>query len=308
MSRRKTTRKSAGPAWRMPKPSWPAIRRTLVVLLWAVAIGGAGYGLHRLEPLAAAATTAEPARLEWVNLPPWLADPQQIEVLRHLERVVNLPPDADIMAPQLCEYVGRGLEASPYVARVSRVAKLTDGRVQIWADFRKPFAWVAWRGMAHLVDREGVRLPVKRESAYAYDTPLFVIDGADTPPPGDAGQQWVSPRVAAGLKLAELLYAAHGDGRLPMRAYLRAIDAGAMDRLGGNLRLVTIYPESYIVWGLPPGAEYGVEASPEQKLRWLRHAYNLYGGQMPNEGPIDLRDPSVLVVGRQRVKPDRSPE
>jgi hypothetical protein len=109
--------------------------------------------------------------------------------------------------------------------------------------------------------------------------------------------------LQAGLALARLFNEAYYRDGLPYRQLLRAVDVSLCSgRQPGPLRISTRYNGLYLIWGLPPGAEHGVEPSAQAKLDSLRDNLEKMlieraaeaGAQVPPAGEIDLRWPGLL--------------
>jgi len=269
-----------------------------MTVAWVGTFAVIAYGLHELEPYARRANTADTV-IEWVRAPEWLNDENWQHVLPELEARINLHPDTDPYDDRVCPYVAERLVGSSWIEAVRRVTKQSDGRVKVYADFRKPFAMIEQNGIACLVDREGVRLPQQWASSGLNRSGWLAIRGVAVRAP-NLGRRWPGDDVAAGLKLARFLYRAEAAGRTPFRDEIRAIDVsnfdGRRNRRAGRLQLVTINPQSYIHWGLPPGEEYDIEIVAEMKLARLC-GLHAAAGCLPNKGPIDLRAEDGIGLG-----------
>lgn len=268
-------------------------------LAWMLVLGGAAWGLHLLDGVARAAQARQTAVLRWAELPPWLSAPEQAAVLAEIAAAANVPPEADLHAPDLCERVAAALSACPWIERVERVTKQADGVVRVAAQFRRPAAMVARGTTAHLVSESGVRLPreVSVEEAPRYH--FLVIVGARAAPPA-VGEVWPGEDVKAGVALARFIDEAAAAGHASMRSSLRMIDVKQVGRLsepgGGAMVLLTDQPESRILWGLPPGAEYDVERSAADKLRAL-NAIHASEGRWPAGRWYDVRPHERVLKG-----------
>lgn len=236
-----------------------------------------------------------PVQIEWFGVPDWLSDPGGARALEEIKLAAGVRAEEDADDPELCERVASGLRQCPWVAEVHRVSKHVNDVgvcvVRVQASYRDPFAYVEWRDRAHLVDGVGVRLPVECNASLIDPTEAFVITGVSEPPP-PTGQPWPGDDLTAGLRLVQVLKDATVRGELPFRSSLRAIDVAKFRRResakDGDLRIRTVQPRSYIVWGEPPG-DVGVEASPARKLGILRSYYADNGGQLPDGYVYDVR-------------------
>ncbi len=280
-----------------PRLTRAGLWRSAIVLTWVGSFATIAFGLHRLEPASRAANYQNPARLYWVNLPAWLDDPNQKAVLDAIERDADLLPEDNIFSPDLCARIGAGLSKSPWVAAVHRVSKQPDGVVRIHANFYEPLTLAVWNNKAYWVSKDGIRLPGVVHADFIGPEYGLVVTGVYAQPPRE-GEPWQSERLAAGLKLVEYLNRAAQTGRLTCKASLRAIDVEKFGPTGGPLRIKTIHPNGYITWGLPPGEEYDIEATADQKLATLATIAAPYG-QLPNEPRMDLRDPEGILFDRR---------
>ena len=275
---------------RQPRSSSAVTKRLATVTLFCATFVAIAHGVHWLKPYARAALGGDQWRLEWVDLPATIDQWIQDDVLNET-RLYDLHPllETDIHDPQLCERLGLALEQSPWIARVERVSKGPDGVVRVQARFREYLTYVVRDGMGYLVDEAGVRLPRQEAKAFLPEYELILVEGvaADVPP---LGEPWNSDDVVAGLQLVQYLEANCPPG---LRGSLKAVDvANYQDRLNrrdGWLRLRTVHPGRYILWGLPPEEEYDIESSAERKLEVLWSLYQEYG-QLPDLKDIDVRD------------------
>lgn len=272
LMRPKTKAKPVAP----PSPTAPGVifgafirnngRAITIALGWMLAVCGVVFGLRALEPQARAAVRGE-TRIEWVGLPGWLNDPYWQSIKQEVaDGVPELYPDTQIYDANVCKWVSDHVANSPWIAKLHKVTKTNDGRVLIYADFRKPFSLIERNGRAYLIDRAGVVLP-RSETNVDYGQ-WITIRGVKAPPPA-VGQVWPGQDVQDALKLVDYLGKAEADGKLPVRRFLRSVDASEHNPKTTQLRVLTVKPESYIYWGCPPGEEYTVEASAARKLAAL---------------------------------------
>lgn len=272
-----------------------ALRHAWTLIAWSAVIVGAVWGLQHLEQRVVASQPRVPPRLEWTSVPPWLENLTFLDghpVLATIAAQADLAEGRDLTAPDLCERVGRGLQASPWVREVTRVTKHPDGAVRVAAAFREPVAFVEVNGWAYLVDAEGVRLPPEGAADFRPGGQWFMITGVRHRTPPALGQPWPGEDLAAGLKLARLFRAAYVQGLLPFSGAIRALDVANFDRrdnaFDGRLRVRTLQPQCYIRWGEPPGDEDTIEPSANRKLDMLR-TYYVEFGQFPDGQILDVR-------------------
>ena len=197
------------------------------------------------------------------------------------------------------ERVALGLKRSPWLAEVKRVTRQPDGTIRIVATFREPFAYVEVKGLAYLVDKDGVRLPSKtdklagradKDTGDAWEQ-WYRIGGVSGPIPNE-GEAWRGDDLSAGLRLVQFLKDAQARGEVPFRPLLRTIDVANFERregLFGGLRIRTIQPRGWIQWGEPPGEEFGIDPSATRKLALLRGLYAKDGGQFLDGKIYDAR-------------------
>jgi hypothetical protein len=270
-------------------------------LLFAAAVGAAGVGVVALEPRAKALSSG-PVRLEWVNLPMWLSDPAQAAFLRQRERDAALNEQDTIHDPSLCRTVGERLAASPWIASVKRVQAVADGRLRVEAAFRTPVAMVSFAGMAYLVDRDGVRLPLQAPADQVDRRDWLVIAGVRAGVP-QVGQPWPGDDLAAGLKLVTFLLNEQVAGRMSFRPLLRGVDVSNVglrrDRSAGELQLVLSNPRAQVHWGLPPMEEYGTERPAASKIQVLNELFASQTLQSAQR-EIDIRDRTRVLTRSPR--------
>jgi hypothetical protein len=272
-----------------PAMSRSAFRRLALVLLWGGSLGGIVYGLHWLEPYARAAGGNGSWRLEWAT-----TLPEKDEwILSEIEKNAEALKAVDLHNPSLCANLSTELGRSPWVERVERVTKRSDGVISVAAKFRLYLTFVLKDGLGHLVDESGIRLPrdehksilEARQSEYR----MIYLEGVrEAPPP--VGETWPGQDVAAGLKLVRFLSHQCQDQLLPS---LKAVDVSnfgfQQSRQEGRLRIRTLYPNRQVLWGDPPGEEVEPELSPARKLDCLWRLYS-GRGQLPDRGgAIDVR-------------------
>lgn len=299
---RKRNTRAVKPAGGRVLVSAAAAKRFSVGAAWVAALGALVWGLVQLDDVAATAyadSTAYPTRLQWVDPPPWLYEPDYAvepyaTVLEELTARVDLQPDHDPSYAGLCGWVYERAAASPWLADVRRVTKRADNVVQVYADFRQPLTYVLHGGLAYLVDPNGVVLTQPQALAYersAAALPLIGVARAPAPP----GQMWVGDDLQAGLKLVAVLQRAERADRLPLRPLLAAVDVSAYESLAaGPLKIRTVH-DTTIIWGKTPAAEYESEADADRKLAHLLALYNELGGLPAGQPVIDIRDPDRIL-------------
>jgi len=237
-------------------------RTSLWVLLTIAAASGVGAGLTGLDRrVHAEERFSGPPEIVLVGVPAEL----QGTIHEHLQPVTN----CDWTAAGLCKRIAARLAANGWVARVDRVRRQADRRVEVRCRCRTPFAMVQSGGEFLLVDASGVRLPGR----YPYSPELPLIQGVADPPP-KAGHRWEAADLAAGVKVLSWL------GGEPFADQVTAVlvqnYGGRRDRHTAHLELATDRAGGRIIWGSAPGEEIE-ENTAEQKLAILRRNHELHG-------------------------------
>jgi hypothetical protein len=273
------------------------LRRSFQVLLWGGTLASLGFGLAKLEPCVAQEDEETACHLILADMPAWLTTQEGVQA--DIEAQAQLSEFAKIRSPTLCAWVQQNLAHCPWIAEVQRVAKRRDGSVIVTATYRDPLTWVIVRDTAYLVDRDGRRL-ADRSASDLKPGDWITVTGVKAPLPS-LGDVWPGDDVKAGLKLAGWL-----QSWLPKRpdtkqlmSSLPAVDVANYDRHIGGLRLRTVYSDSFVAWGLPPGEEYNIENTAEGKLKFLATIY-AQEGQLPDAKVIDVRDPEAWVIRDRR--------
>lgn len=234
----------------------------VVVVVAAMAVGWY-YGEGALQRYVAETrptrTTAEAVVLK--NQPGWM-HPRVAEDLRVLTagQLSSDPFDGAALSK-----AAGVLAEVPWVKQVRQVRRMSDGRVEVDADFREPFAVVEARDGYHLIDAEGVRLPGLYSRDKVPSPPLPLIRGINTAPPAEAGRLWNGYDVKAAMTLVRLLEP------YTFSNQIRAYDAGSRDA-ADRVRLSLITQNGRIEWGYPPGDDMAVEVTPEvkvERLQWI---------------------------------------
>jgi hypothetical protein len=296
-SRTATGTSSRGGAAYLSSDTW---RRIWACVGWAFTLALVVWGAVQLNDYVHASQTGVECKLEWASLPPWLAGPSYASVLHQISATADLRPDDDFRDPNLCARVAANLRQSPWIAEVRRVTRQSNGAIRAEATFREPFAYVEVKGVAYLVDKEGVRLPSKtdRLSGTSHDgtddvwEKWFRITGASGPIPNE-GEAWTGSDMAAGLSLVKFLKEATARGEVTFRSVLRAVDVANFTHPEtgyGGLRIRTTQPHGWIQWGLPPGEEFAIDAGATRKLELLRSCFGTQGGQFADGAIYDVQD------------------
>lgn len=292
MSARKPARKKSqdSSAFAALLRSPTTARRAGWVLLWGLTFGGAAYGLHRLEPVAFQALSDGSWHIEWVEPPIWfdsIAPLVQADAERAARTLESLTVrDADLLAN-----VHDILQVSPWIAEIRKITKQADGAILVDARFRKPLTRVDVGTLGFLVDDEGFLLPGVTKLDFRKPDEFVHVEQAYFQPP-EPGLQWHGEDIQAGLALVKFLQA-NAPPALLMELHAVS-DRPTGGEATGPLRIRTIR-DNYILWGLPPGAEYDMEATAAAKLETLTALFRQHGGRIHGD-EIDIRgkDASVL--------------
>ncbi|MCG3127916.1 MAG: hypothetical protein CHACPFDD_02789 [Phycisphaerae bacterium] len=285
------------------EPAGVSLRRGASALLWTASLSGVFFGLRELDAQARQIGTHERAadvRIEFVDVPAWLREPRNRDILEEVAATAEYRGEQGTHSARLCEDVGVSLERSPWLKTVRQVEKRSDGLVRVSATFRAPLTMVVRGGWAYLVDEAGVRLPRQVRIDFVPPADWILLTGSQGAIP-KVGETFNGPDVAAGLRLVKTVVERAALGMLRARADLRAVDVsnykGRVDARDAWIRITTSSPESYIRWGLPPGEEYGIEASAPMKLAVLEELCRRNGGTLPKIGPVDVRNDDRVILG-----------
>lgn len=280
-----------------------SLRRGFSALLWTASLSAVVFGLREVDVQARQLGPNERAadvRIEFVDVPAWLREPGNRDILEEVAETAEYRSDQGIHSARLCEDVGLSLERSAWLKSVRQVEKRSDGLVRVSATFRAPLTMVVRGGWAYLVDEAGVRLPRQVLIDFVPRADWILLTGSQGAIP-KVGETFNGPDVAAGLRLIKTLVERAALGMLRARTDLRAVDVsnykGRADARDAWIRIATSSPESYIRWGLPPGEEYGIEASAEMKLAVLEELCRRNGGNLPKIGPVDVRNDDRVILG-----------
>jgi hypothetical protein len=294
------------------------------------------YANHAVEQRAAQL----PVSIELKNTPAWLdqailADILQttVELARRdeatFQRFQN-PMDAGILDEIPKQYATHLNDRSnAWLKRITRIQRLPDPqhnqqRIEIYAEFRKPVAWVAVAMLPsgeriatakalgdlaqcrdrqvqrryYLVDADMVRLPGDySEADRRAMTGLLAIYGVDEdmPRPGAA---WGAPELVAGLKLAETL---RGEPYASQIGALNVTNYGARIRADLpqiTLETVWLTPDQLprmVYWGRPVGENSFYEVSTAAKLKALESLFARFNRIDAGRDYVDIRTEQVRV-------------
>lgn len=255
-----------------PKTEWSALARFGVLMLWAASLAAAGFGLNYADRAAMRQVTAA-TRIEWVNKPAWLESSEWSPILVELENIPELYPDTNIFDDNVCSYVASFLVNSPWIKRLERVSKTNEGKIRVYATFRRPFSLVEAGNTAYMIDDEAVRLPWQTPKNVIDHEKWMTIRGVREGLPA-IGSRWEGIDIIDGIKLLNWLNRRFDQTNPPaIRKMLTAVSVRNHDRKkspwSGMLQLITANPRVYVDWGMPPLEEFPIEAAADLKLAHL---------------------------------------
>ncbi len=178
--------------------------------------------------------------------------------------------------------------------------------IEIFADYRKPAAWVESGGKCYLIDDQRVRLPGEYTLAERKASgKLMMITGVDLPP-ADKGApavpapstSWNTDDLAAAMTLVPLLK------DQPYAAQILAIDMtnfqGRKDKLQPWIsletdRLASDGSPSRVLWGRPPGKTTFYDISDAAKLKALSLLFVKYNRIDAGYDFVDIHTEQVMV-------------
>jgi hypothetical protein len=207
-----------------------------------------------------------PATLRFTKTPSWVTP----KVEEQLSRLPDLPERFSLLEPGLAQRVADAYRQNPWVADVPVVERRFPNCLRIHLTLRQPIAVVRYRGTYHLVDGEGVRLPLQFRSWPHPDFPLPVIIGATTEPP-DSGCPWPDESVRAACAVARLLAAQSFDHPLTVTTIDASNLGGRASRADPDIILHTT-SGTRILWGRSPLAWQPGDGSQTvgRKLAYLK--------------------------------------
>lgn len=270
-----------------------------VMLLVACAIGGVLGWQKWGKP--ALAETAAPLDVEQISVTPqpgWINEDVRAEAFRD-----GSLGELSSLDHELAYKVYRAFELHSWVAKVNRVNKGPQGRVDVDLRYRRPVAWVEIpRAMSPQneagilpIDAEAVLLP---PTGFQDDaTPMLRITIGELIPWGPVGTPWPDPRVVGAAQLAALVEGNWQQMQLHRIAIAASPTAETRPNGQAVYELVTRSGHRFI-WGSAPGLEVVGEASTTQKIQLLRQLATEISTAAPTlRWEIDLRDGDRALAG-----------
>lgn len=221
--------------------------------------------------------SASGPQVRFAEEPEWLSDTerQRIEISIAAELAGASPFDQAALARAAAAATATGW--FPHEARLRRTGVR---EVVLETPLRRPRAVVRQGGRDHLVDLQGVRLPMDWPAGRAPGRlPAFV--GVADPPPALPGEPWRGGTVPLAFEVLDALVSRAWSGEIA------AIDVASVSR-GGPVLLLTANG-GVIVWGSPtPGSASEVPVAT--RLAYLDRLHDRLGSIEPPPGKAwDLR-------------------
>ncbi|MCK4626125.1 MAG: hypothetical protein KAV00_12485 [Phycisphaerae bacterium] len=266
-------------------PVGAAVGMKIAFALAAVAVVVVGMYLLRENVLSSSTRPAgESVRVRLVDPPEWLPGNITDGVVADIQSVIK---DRGTLDNDLTKDVFNAAGKNPWISKVHKVTRQKDRSVLVRADFRRPFALVAFRPLApgdvRVVDSGGVVLPLlpRLLNARGY---VRIREITTDPPP--AGEKWDSKPLADALKLLGLIKDKPYISRIGSIEIERIIKARVhlvMYAFAGDGRRVEI------LFGRFPADDLDYCVSPARKIANLDKVVSANGGRFDAIREIDLR-------------------
>jgi hypothetical protein len=275
-----------------PHHTLQALKLAGFILLLLALVGGWVFGKAALTQYVskyhAHEITAEDVAL--AEPPSWLSQGTRYRLKRRVASLMGTDP----LEREQLHRAARNLLQDP-VIRDGQVKRVSGGRLQIKADYRRPVAIIEARDGYHLVGPKGTRLslnPYYHHQVKPLGLPLILQ--VESAPPRRPGQRWQGESVQAALSVIRLL---------DQQSYfdqIRAVDVSQRDDRG-RLRLMLHTANGRIAWGFPPGKERAIEPKAAVKVERLRQLAKRHRGRIDAGGQwvsiygptIQKREPAV---------------
>ena len=248
------------------------------VCVLGLVMGGV-WGLELLKKRVYAAPEQAPRiEVELTDVPSWVEDEGWKP---RILGAIHLPEEPKWLDESLIRTVHDQLKFSGWVSRIDRVAQGMDGKIRIFATYRKPVAMISFESADDELKRDGfvavdaqaVRLP----DMYEYVDPRsgwIRVLGVDAQPP-QAGEPYTRDDVAAAVRLAYVI------GQQPFARQISAVNVRNFgyrhDRAKPQIVLLTpSSDDDDITWGSPIGEEIE-EPDWRVKVRNLQIVYEERG-------------------------------
>jgi hypothetical protein len=233
------------------------------------------------------------------------------------DRLQN-PLDQDILREIAENYTGTDskgvnhwtLRSNAWIKKIEEVRRVIakdrkSQTIEIYAEYRRPAAWVIYNDKCYLVDGEFVRLPGEYSQADRKSSGgLMAITGVELPPGAtgvpEPSATWNTPDLAAAMNLVQLLQG---------QRFVTQIDAVDMTNFKGRkdsrqpwIALDTVWPTSSdaakprtVLWGRPVGEESFYDVSAKTKLKALNQLYMQYHRIDANRDFVDIHTEQIWI-------------
>jgi hypothetical protein len=258
----------------------------LAALTFTCAAAGA-LAFNRLEAYVDQLILSKTPRptFHFVDLPEPVASLAGVDLQNALEDVRQRPWLDDA----LCADIASRVEKLGWVESLRYVRRLSGGRFEVSANYRRPAALVQQGSDFVLVDWNAVRLP----GTYVFHPMWKLVQGVagSAPPPG---QPWAGVDLKTGL---DVLAAIRGEPYAnQVTAVLVNNHRGRENPRSPHIALATDRPGGRILWGSAPGYEVEENTVP-QKLTILRENFRRTGRADADYLVIDITTfPDRFVV------------
>jgi hypothetical protein len=239
------------------------------------------------------------------------------------DRLLN-PLDHDVLQEIAANYTGTDAEGvnhwtlrdNAWIQRISEVRRVISQdrkseTIEVYADYRQPAAWVAYKDKFYLIDEEAVRLPGEySESDRKATAGLMAISGVQLPDGmttvPQPSEKWSGDDVAAGMKLADYLRGQSFDSQvasIDMTNFRERVDKNAPWIVLDTIWTAADGKPRIIDWGRPVGEESFYEVKAIVKLKALNAIYLRFSRIDADRDYVDIRADEVLLP-----KPPAPPE
>ncbi len=262
-----------------------------------------------------------PVSITLANTPSWLHEAITNDILSEAVSLARRddamfarfqnPTDTAIFEEIRATYsTNLSLRSNAWVKKITRIQRVPVPqhnlqRIEIYAEYRQPVAWLRINDKFVLIDDEFVRLPGDYTDADRLATgggaSFLTITGLVENPPNslpDPGRPFTAPELPAALQLANLLKSQN---------FARQIDCinlanyhSRLDLLASQIVLETIFrtPDNkprLIYWGRPLGEERTWEIPSSAKLKALQQIQKIYQRIDANADFVDIRIDQVWI-------------
>ncbi len=266
-------------------PAGAAVGVKIAFALLAVVVVVVGMYMLRENVLSSSTKPAgESVRVRLFDPPEWLPGNITDGVVADIQSVTK---NRGTLDNDLTKDVFNSAGKNPWISKVHKVTRRKDGTILVRADFRRPFALVAFRPLApgdvRVVDSAGVVLPLSPRllNARGY---VRIREITTDPPP--AGEKWDSKPLDDALKLL---------GLIKDKPYISLIGSIEIERIINARVHLVMYAFTgdgrrvEILFGRFPVDDLDYCVSPARKIANLDKVVSANGGRFDAIREIDLR-------------------